>query len=255
MCLWWVSLIIISAVTKGKLTKLAIFEDCNKLVANWSKSLAPPLVRACRYLRECRRGRSHRTGPQCCCWRRSYRRSRWPPGRRAPGRRGSCRGRTWGKAGHRQSASLNLSTSCASKKQYWNAATVSKVPSRGQIIFAHLRSCVILTPPDRSVWEVVPGLQQCLQWSQAVLQLTRDGSQQGRARCAAACEVLLLHIVEQHKVPEDRSWVEAGEERKNWGWSSFYWKQNESSRAPVRNIYVCEGSQFGYVPPVAAAGK
>lgn len=75
----------------------------------------------------------------------------------------------------------------------------------GPIIFAHLHYCDTFTSSRRSGWEDAPSLQQRLQWSEAVLQLTRDGGQQGGARCAAACKVFLLHVVEQHKVPEDRS--------------------------------------------------
>ena len=49
---------------------------------------------------------------------------------------------------------------------------------------------------------MVPGLQQCLQWGEAVLQLSRDGGEQGGAGGAAARQVLLLHVVQQHEVPE-----------------------------------------------------
>lgn len=51
----------------------------------------------------------------------------------------------------------------------------------------------------------VPGLQECLQWGEAVLQLSRDGGEQGGAGGAAARQVLFLHIVQQHKVPEYRA--------------------------------------------------
>lgn len=51
-------------------------------------------------------------------------------------------------------------------------------------------------------FEMAPCLQQCLQRGEAVLQLSRDGGEQGGTGGAAARKVLFLHIVQYHKVPE-----------------------------------------------------
>ena len=52
----------------------------------------------------------------------------------------------------------------------------------------------------------LPGLQQRLQRREAVLQLAGHSGEQGGAGRAAAGQVLLLHVVQQHKVPEHRAW-------------------------------------------------
>lgn len=53
--------------------------------------------------------------------------------------------------------------------------------------------------------QTLPGLEQSFQGGEALLQLSGDGGEQGGACCAAACQVLLLHIVQQHKVPKHRA--------------------------------------------------
>lgn len=52
----------------------------------------------------------------------------------------------------------------------------------------------------------IPGLQQSFQRGEAVLQLLRDGGEHGGTCCAAACQVFLLHVVQQYKVPKHRAY-------------------------------------------------